>query len=177
MKNTFSISFFLALFFCSCGSPAIKDIEWIVGHWQGLDENDLTFHEVWERSGKNEYAGSGATLSPEGDTLWKETLKIGLVEGTPYYIATLPENKGPVLFKMIKGDARNAIFENREHDFPQRISYVLETDSTINVRLEGIEKGQPRIETLNFVRVKADNIRPTGPRPVEIILPDTIVDQ
>jgi hypothetical protein len=101
------------------------------------------------------------------------------VEGVPYYIVTIPPKKEPVLFKLIQGDDHNAIFENREHDFPQRISYVLQPNNTLRVKLEGIEKGEPKVETLEFAKLTGDNLNlqlnpgndsavDTGPKPINI---------
>ena len=148
----------LATQFSSCSnSGTIESINWMIGQWQGKDVNNLVFHESWERDGKNSFTGSGCTTSPAGDTLFRETLKINLVEGNPYYVATVPGNKGPVLFKMTEGNATAAIFENMEHDFPQSISYTLENKNHMTVKLEGIEKGQPKVEHLEFERI---NITP-----------------
>ena len=139
-----------------------------MGDWSGTDVNTLQFHENWKRGTGSALLGFGCTLKPDGDTLMRETLKIDLVENVPYYYATLPKSKEPVLFKMIQGDATNAIFENKDHDFPKRISYILETAHTMKVKLEGIENGVPKIETLEFERnasggiiIQTDSILPT----------------
>jgi hypothetical protein len=154
MKSALRIILFSAFAVSGCTTTGnIEDINWLIGHWQGLDANGLVFHEHWERAEKNAFVGSGATLKPDGDTLWKETLKIEVIEGVLFYVATVPGNKAPVHFKMVKGDSHNAVFENKEHDFPQRISYILETNNTVRVKLEGLEDGRPKQETLNFERV------------------------
>ena len=155
---------FSTLFF-SCGNSSgnIEDVSWLIGSWKGTDLNDLVFHETWERESKTTLTGSGVTVSPDGDTIFRETLKIDLVEGVPYYVATIPKSKGPVLFKMIKGDAHNAIFENKEHYFPKRISYLLQTNNTCKIKLEGIEKGVPRIETLIYERENNSTLHRTLP--------------
>lgn len=147
--------FLLVLFsFSSCNdSGNINDINWIIGEWKGTDVNDLVFHEVWENDGKNSYTGLGATVTPDGDTILRETLKINVVEGTLYYIATIPKQKGPVFFRMIKGDAHAAVFTNLEHDFPQSISYTLQNNNKIEVKLEGLVKGNPKTEHLIYERV------------------------
>jgi hypothetical protein len=157
-RSHFFILLLLPLFstvFFSCGnsSGSIEDVSWLIGSWKGTDLNDLVFTENWERESPTTLVGAGATISPDGDTIFRETLKIDLVDGTPYYVATIPKSKGPVLFKLIKGDAHNAIFENKEHDFPKRISYLLQSNNTCKIKLEGIEKGIPRIETLMYERV------------------------
>jgi Domain of unknown function (DUF6265) len=141
----------LMLSSCSSDEEKLKELSWLIGTWEGVDANELTFVEVWEKSGKA-YVGKGATITPEGDTLFKETLKIEMVEGTPYYVATVPQNPGPVLFKMVEADDTHASFENIDHDFPQHISYTLETKNTVLVRLEGIENGLPKSESLHFER-------------------------
>ncbi len=173
---------FFAIQFSSCGNTSgnIENIDWLIGQWQGKDVNDLVFHENWERDGKSSFTGSSCTITPDGDTIYRETLKINLVDGTPYFVSTVPKTKGPVLFKMVQGDAQTAIFENRDHDFPQRISYTLENNNHMKVKLEGIEKGQPKIERLQFERVlqtplnnngKSDSIKKdTFPKQININL-------
>lgn len=160
LRRSIFICLLLSVFgLVSCEKTGtIEDVNWMIGHWQGLDLNDLSFHERWERSGNNSFVGTGCTISPEGDTLWKESLKIELVEGVPYYVASTPGNKGAILFRMIQGDAQHAVFENKEHDFPKRISYTLETKNTVRVKLEGLERGQPKIQQLNFERVQGDSL-------------------
>lgn len=163
----------------SCGNSKgpVEEISWMIGTWQGTDVNTVIFNESWQREGKG-FVGFGCSLSPQGDTLFKENLKIELVEGVPYYIVTIPPKKEPVLFKLIEGDDHKAIFENRDHDFPQRISYMLQANNTLKVKLEGIEKGVPKIETLEFTKSKGEklNIQPgqndsiidTGPKQINI---------
>lgn len=54
---------------------------------------------------------------------------------------------------MIKGDAHAAVFTNLDHDFPQRISYTLQNNNKIEVKLEGLVKGNPKTEHLIYERV------------------------
>ncbi|HTF06534.1 MAG TPA: DUF6265 family protein [Bacteroidia bacterium] len=151
MQKNFILHFLIVTLLASCSdSTKIEELKWLQGTWEGMDNNGLVFVEVWEKGTGNSLNGKGATITPDGDTVFKETLKIELVEGTPYYVATVPENPGPVLFKMVEADETHCIFENLAHDFPQRISYTLETKSTMSVKLEGVEAGIPKIESLNF---------------------------
>ncbi len=179
MKKNFRISIIgIVVFVCSCGNNGgqTEDISWLVGRWQGTDINTVIFSETWQREGKG-MIGFGCSMSPEGDTLFKENLKIDVVEGVPFYIVTIPPKKEPTLFKLIHGDDHNAIFENKENNFPQRISYLLQKDNSLKIKLEGIEKGQPKIETLEYVKTKNENLNlqpnqktnnDTGPKPISI---------
>ncbi|MFC2130678.1 DUF6265 family protein [Bacteroidota bacterium] len=73
------------------------------------------------------------------DTLITEELEI--FKGKDkliYYIATVKnQNQGkPVYFKLISNDSNRYVFENLEHDFPERIIYFRE-GKDIRVSLQG----------------------------------------
>ena len=99
--------FSILLFSCS-NSGNIADLNWLVGSWSGEDVTSLIFHESWIHGEKNSLNGYSFTLSPAGDTLFHEPLKVDLVEGVPFYYATLPKSKEPILYKLIESDATHA---------------------------------------------------------------------
>ncbi len=45
-----------------------------------------------------------------------------------------------------------AVFENGEHDFPQRILYWLDPEGRLHARVEGRLAGQPRGQEWVFTR-------------------------
>jgi hypothetical protein len=58
-----------------------------------------------------------------------------------------PSDKPEASFRSVKSDATSIVFENPEHDFPQRVKYQLKTDGTLDARIEGNLKGRDaRIE-------------------------------
>lgn len=69
--------------------------------------------------------GKGATLQA-ADTVFVEKLKIVVKEDTLYYVADVPENKEPVLFKFTEITPTSFVCENPAHDFPKKIAYKLE---------------------------------------------------
>ncbi len=152
MRIATAVVLSLLLIACSDKPNDIKDMNWLVGKWEGVDLNNFRFVETWKRSDAKTLSGKGAALSNEGDTIFKEVLKIQPVEGELYYFATVPGNPEPVLFKLVEGDTAHLVFENRDHDFPQRIAYTRETRNSMSVKLEGMEKGYPKTEMLSFER-------------------------
>jgi len=44
------------------------------------------------------------------------------------------------------------VFENREHDFPQRVIYRRELDGSMHARIEGERDG--RIRTIDFSKTR-----------------------
>jgi len=143
----------LAVFFlagCDGTKSKMESLSWMLGSWQGVTAEGMRFHEQWEKTASGAFVGKGAALGPDGDTLFKEVLKVEELSGTPYYIATVPENPGPVHFKLISSKDNSAHFENKEHDFPQEIIYTLEKDGVLTVSLRGLREGRPAQEELTF---------------------------
>jgi hypothetical protein len=50
----------------------------------------------------------------------------------------------PVAFKLNSSNAKEVVFENPKHDFPQKITYKLNADGTVTALVEGAMNGQPR---------------------------------
>lgn len=72
----------------------------------------------------------GTGRSGSGDELGSfEFLRIETgSEGEAVYVAA-PGGGTPSRFKLVRSDGTSAIFENSDHDFPQRISYTRNGDS------------------------------------------------
>jgi Protein of unknown function (DUF2442) len=49
---------------------------------------------------------------------------------------------------------REVVFENLEHDFPQRVIYKLDGDGVLRASIEGLQKGQ--LKTIEFPMRKVD---------------------
>jgi hypothetical protein len=155
MKRVVFVFFLLCVDLFGCGSYSDLDsLSWLLGQWTGTDEQGVEFNETWTKSGATSFTGTGVALDINGDTLFNETLKIDLIDGVPYYVATVPKNPGPVLFKLIESEKHKLVFENPEHDFPQRIRYVLNDNNVLEVRLDGREKGKPKVERFTFRHVQ-----------------------
>ena len=161
-RGLFSLlTFFITALFVSCTKTSgnIDDVQWLAGKWRGNDRDRVTWVETWNNSTNKSLSGYILALTEDGDTVLHENPKIDLVDGVPYFITTVPKNPSPVLFKMLgSSDASNAIFENREQDFPQRITYSKISDAAMQVTLEGTAKGVPKTETLKFERVKDSTV-------------------
>ncbi|MCU0434710.1 MAG: DUF6265 family protein [Bacteroidia bacterium] len=137
-----------------CNSHStLDDFSWMLGSWSSVDQNEIEFIEHWSKSSSSTFTGTGVAIDVTGDTLFKETLKLELIDGVPYYVATVPKNPGPVLFRLAEKEARTAVFENREHDFPQRIRYELDAGNALQIRLDGVEAGKPKVEKLTLKRI------------------------
>lgn len=116
----------------------IADLGWIAGNWI-RDEDGTVSEHVW--------------LAPRGqvivglqrDTLDGVTHHTEFVEiregpnGIVFHV--YPVGQAPTDFFLVWADARRMLFENPEHDFPQRILYWTEGESVLVARIEGRVNG------------------------------------
>ena len=57
------------------------------------------------------------------------------------YLAS-PAGAPVTSFRMVTLEDRRVVFENKEHDFPQRILYWLDAGGALHARIEGRQGGQ-----------------------------------
>jgi hypothetical protein len=61
-------------------------------------------------------------------------------EGTVYFAS--PRSAAATPFKLATLSDRKVAFENRTHDFPQRILYWLDDQGALHARIEGSQAGK-----------------------------------
>ena len=134
----------------ACGLLALK----LEGEWLDVQEDGKTvFHEQWERTDDRFHTGLGFVMSGE-DTVFIEHLNIHAAEGGVFYSARIPsQNNGAYVdFRLTAANTNSLVFENKEHDFPQRIVYALRSDDTWKVSVSGPGKERLRTEHYHFRR-------------------------
>ena len=125
---------------CDAQQDDKTDIKIQFGWLEGIYRFENIAEDTYE-----EWHMTGGTLKgrsfkiKNGDTLVNEELEI--FKGKDkfiYYIATVKnQNQGrPVYFKLISYEPQRFVFENLEHDFPERIIYIRE-GKDIRVTLQG----------------------------------------
>lgn len=115
--------------------PELQRLNWLVGDWSTEpDENGESFEEHWMAPRRQEMFGIGRTLR-DGRERFVEYLRIAVdVDGVVYHAA--PGGRLPATpFRAVEYGPRRAVFENPEHDFPQRIHYELLADGRMRVRI------------------------------------------
>jgi hypothetical protein len=132
----------------------LKDLNWLVGQWQG-QVNETAYYENWTQSGPDTLEGNASTVDRSGKTTFSETLRIEKIGSHIVYIASV-NNQPPVLFTLVGVTGENNrsrwVFENREHDFPQRIIYTKEGPDSLAARVEGLQNGKEEKEEFHLKR-------------------------
>lgn len=100
----------------------IVAFHWLLGHWTRVDlPAGRSGDEQW-RAQDAALIGVGSSYR-DGVLRFREQLRIVVQGDDVFYVADVPGNPAPVKFRLIACDGESAVFENLQHDYPQRIAY------------------------------------------------------
>jgi len=100
-----------------------KKLQWLEGEWSRTNQKPgRSGLEQWIISSETEMRGKGITMKGK-DTAFVEKLKLVVKDNHIYYVADVPENKDPVLYKLTRITDDEFTCENPDHDFPKMIVY------------------------------------------------------
>lgn len=119
MSRIFMITLFcLSYAFAQAQHP----FDWLVGVWKHPTKSN---YEVWKK-GEGEILMNCVSyrITASGDTVVTEEIKFLREGNTYYYVPDVPENQGPVSFKITEFNDTGFTAENPTHDFPKKIKYV-----------------------------------------------------
>lgn len=123
---------------CASGStqaPSLADLAWIGGRW-GMSNDHVTIEEAWTAPAGGMMLGVERTISHKNNKVVEfEFLRIEERADGTYYVAQ-PNGQSPTDFKLVRGSASEAVFENRKHDFPKRITYLKNSDDSITASVD-----------------------------------------
>lgn len=122
--------------------PDIADIGWLQGCWRS-QANGRDVEEHWMRPAGQTMLAMSRTVK-NGKTVAYEFLQIRQDDSGEIYFVAKPSGQAEAAFKLVKRGDREVVFENPEHDFPQRIIYRLQPDGSLVARIEGTESGTER---------------------------------
>jgi hypothetical protein len=120
------------------------------GKWK-LNSDKTEFYEEWKMVDSTELLGKGYSIEA-GEVIESETIYLKKFADTWAYVA-IPKNQAITLFALNDFTQNKYIFENGEHDFPQRIVYEFKNDGTLNAIVEGKLDGEEMSRVFNFSKV------------------------
>jgi hypothetical protein len=121
----------------------------MAGEWVECGAGGSITEEHWVGEGAD-LVGLNWSRSGAGKVSW-EHLRIGLSAGKPTYFAS-PKGRQARPFLLASSGSQWAVFENRAHDFPKRITYRRDGE-TLNAAATDLQGRGPswslRRKTLN----------------------------
>ena len=159
MKQTILLLVSFLLVQCSCSiaqqKTSVSDFGFLKGSWT-MNTAKGRIVESWKMSKDSGMVGISFSINNTGDSTLPETIKIYESAGSIYYEPTGngAGNNSTVSFKLISAENGIFVFENRNHDFPQRISYQSQSQSNVLAWIEGTVNGKFRKIEFPYSREK-----------------------
>ena len=124
--------FYLSYAFAQAQHP----FDWLVGTWRHPTKSN---YEVWKKGdGEILLTCVSYRITASADTIVTEEIKFIREGDTYYYVPDVPENKGPVSFKVTEVNKTGFTAENPTHDFPKKIIYVYsKNENQLTVSISG----------------------------------------
>jgi hypothetical protein len=134
--------------------PEIGRMAWLAGCWQS-ESAEPGSGEQWTPLAGGTMLGVSRTVR-QGRTVEFEFMQLRqLADGRLAFIA-MPSGREPTVFPLLRSDDREAVFENANHDFPQRIVYARDGVSGLRARIEGRVDGALQVVEFPMSRVSCD---------------------
>jgi Domain of unknown function (DUF6265) len=139
----------------SSGAPATPPggasrLAWMEGRWVGSADG-VDMEEHWTSPAGGSLIGMHKDVKGSGMT----SFEFMRIEPTPYdglvYFAS-PRWAAVTPFTLVEIGDKRAVFENKAHDFPQRILYWLDGAGALHARIEGTLKGSPASEEWSWTK-------------------------
>ena len=121
------------------------------GKWK-MEIANSNFYEEWELKSDDELIGISYGID-SGAKYVIEYIYLKNFDGQWAYIA-LPLDQNITLFALIEHTPKKFIFENKEHDYPQRIIYEFHKDGKLTASIEGNVNGETNRKQFTFLLVE-----------------------
>ncbi len=124
------------------------------GVWE-MNTGKVKVVEIWQIESQQKLSGKSFIIRDTDSTL-SETITIERVKGKLNYIPVVRNhNKSyAIYFRLLPKPLGAFIFENKKHDFPQRIIYRFITDDSLHARIEGKVKRKFKSGDFYYSRTK-----------------------
>lgn len=132
------------------GAEEVSKLTWLAGSWTHT-ANGVSVRETWLAPLDGVMGGVGQTNRPGKGPL-VEFMKISAEPAGVTFTAIVP-GQPPTAFVRVPGKDGEVVFENKDHDFPQRVIYR-RCDADLCARIEGTISGKMQFQDWRYTRMK-----------------------
>ena len=119
----------------------IQRVAWLQGCWEAVSP-ERTIEEQWMAPRGGSMVGVGRTV--RGDTLVEYELVLIREQGEQLAYEAHPSGQPTAVFLSRGVSDSSVLFENLEHDFPQRVGYSRSGSDALLAWIEGAQQGKVR---------------------------------
>ena len=134
-------------------TPPLKQVQWLAGTWV-MKMKQGTAYETWHIVNDSTFESRSYIVKTNGDTIPQESVKLVCRNAVCYYMPTVPnQNNGQaVSFRITLINSKGFTAENPQHDFPQRIIYLLKSPTSLYASIDGTYNNKYAKEEYNMKR-------------------------
>lgn len=146
----------LLLFSCTTTSKneKIKASEWLIGEWKNESEEGIII-ETWSKPNDSTLV-AGSFFIKNKDSLHFETIRLFEKDGELVYETTIKgqNNDKPISFPLISETENELVFENLNNDYPQKVKYLRNSNSTLTISIAGKQAKKNVSEQFKMIKLK-----------------------
>ena len=135
------------------GAAEIRRLEWLKGCWETRNER-RSIEERWMPPRAHSMLNVGRTV--RGDSLFEYELVVLREHRDRFAYEAHPSGQPAATFLSISASDSSVVFENPEHDFPQRVGYRRVGTDSLLAWIEGKADGRERRIEFRYVRVNCE---------------------
>ncbi len=158
MKNQVAYLLAMAVLPVVASASLISDLAWLSGCWAASNQ-ETGSGEQWMPPAGGTMLGVNRTVRDSKTVAFEFMRIVEQGDGGLEFIAS-PSGQDTTSFLMISVNDREVIFENPDHDFPQRIIYRLLSDEDLLGRIEGTINGEELAVDFPMKRTECLSDRP-----------------
>jgi len=134
----------------------LEKADWFIGNWQN-NTAEPNFGEVWKKANDSVFKGKSFIVKDK-QVNFNEFMTLIESKGKLTFIAAVPgQNKEEeVPFEATSVTSDSIVFENPDHDFPNKIVYNKIGEDSLVAVIYGMQKGKPA--SVKFAMKRSDKI-------------------
>ena len=135
----------------SAAEPELARLSWLSGCW-AREGGEPGSGEHWTSLAGETMLGTSRTVK-RGKTVEFEFMELRYLPDGKLAFVAHPSGQRTAVFPVLGISDSEVVFENPQHDFPQRVAYAREGDSRLRARIEGVQKGELQVIHFPMSRV------------------------
>ncbi|HET6559637.1 MAG TPA: DUF6265 family protein [Prolixibacteraceae bacterium] len=128
----------------------IETAQWLIGNWQNQSAKGL-LTETWRKLDDSTMVGQSYFIAG-ADTLFLENIRLEQRKDILTYIPIVrDQNNGQaVYFTLTRSTDSVLVFENPEHDFPQKITYSIMANDSLIAEVSAVVDGKVKSQSFRL---------------------------
>jgi Domain of unknown function (DUF6265) len=132
----------------------LEKLAWLSGCWKSQSA-EAGSGEQWTPIAGGTMLGTSRTVK-QGKTVEFEFMQLRYLADRTLAFVAQPSGQSATVFPLLRITDAEAVFENPQHDFPQRVVYARDGETRLLAKVEGMRRGALRILEFPMVRVSCD---------------------